>query len=83
MIHFGTNFASSVCTSGIAATSSTVFNIAKNGSNFATLTFAASASSGTFSGSAETFASGDVQTITPTRTDATLANLTGNLAGMS
>lgn len=81
--NFPANFTSSICTSGVAAASNTIFNISKNGTNFATMTFGASMGFGTFSGSAETFASGDVLTITPTRTDATLANLTGNLAGMS
>jgi len=80
---FPANLAGSVCTSSVAATASTTFHIAKNGTNFATMTFAASATSASFSGSAETFVSGDRLTIIPASTDATLSNLTGNLAGMS
>jgi hypothetical protein len=80
---FPANLVGSVCTSGVAATLSTTFNLAKNGSNYGTMVFGASASTATFSGPTETFMAGDILTITPTRTDASLANLTGNLAGVS
>jgi hypothetical protein len=80
---FPANLAGSVCTSGVAATLSTTFNLSKNGSNYATMVFGASASSATFLGPSEMFIAGDILAITPARTDATLANLTGNLAGVS
>jgi hypothetical protein len=74
----------SVCTAGAAATSSTVFNIAKNGSNIGTMTFAAAAANATFSlASPVSFVAGDVLTIIPTSTDATLSNLSGYLYGTS
>lgn len=80
-VSFPANFSGSVCTAGVAATANTVFNIAKNGTNFATMTFAAAGSTATFAGSASSFVAGDTMSITPAATDATLANLTGNLAG--
>ena len=83
--NFPTNLAGSVCSSTVAATASTSFGLQKNGgtASFATMTFAISATTASFSGTAETFAAGDILTITPNRTDATLANLTGNLTGTS
>ncbi|HEV2336235.1 MAG TPA: phage tail protein, partial [Stellaceae bacterium] len=82
-VSFAANFTGSTCTAGTAATLDTIFDIAKNGTNFATLDFAASATTGTFSGSAHSFANGDVLTITPRRTDSSLANLSGVLVGTS
>lgn len=79
--NFPANLAGSVCTCGVTATVSTTLNLAKNGTNFATMIFGISAASAVFSGAAENFGIGDVLTIIPARTDATLANLTGNLAG--
>ena len=74
----------SVCTAGTAATLATIFDIAKNGTNIATMTFAAAASSATFAmASAQNFIAGDVLTIVPRRTDATLANPSGVLVGTS
>jgi hypothetical protein len=55
--------------------------IAKNSSNFGTMAFGIAATSATFSSSAASFAKGDVLTIIPTSTDASLANLTGTLEG--
>ena len=81
--NFPLNLTGSVCTSTVAATTSTTFNIAKNGVNFGTMVFAGAASSATFTGTAESFVPGDIITITPSRTDATLATITGNLAGTS
>jgi hypothetical protein len=80
-VNFPANFAGSTVTAGAAATAATVFDIARNGTNFATLTFAASSASGAFSGPAQSFIAGDVMTIVPRRTDATLADLSGTLAG--
>jgi len=68
-------------TAGTAATAATIFDIAKNGTNFATLTFAAAAATGIFSGPAQPVIAGDVLTVTARRTDTTLANLSGVLAG--
>jgi hypothetical protein len=47
------------------------------------LSFAASGSTAVFAGPAQSFISGDVLTITPRATDATLANISGYLAGTS
>jgi len=80
-VNFPTNFTGSTATAGAAATAATIFDIAKNGTNFATLTFAAAAATGTFSGPAQSVIAGDVLTVTARRTDATLANLSGVLAG--
>lgn len=82
-VSFAANLAGSICTAGVAATASTIFDIAKNGTNFATMTFAASGTTATFAGSAQSFAAGDVLTITPRTTDATLKNLSGVLIGTS
>jgi hypothetical protein len=74
----------SVCTASTAATLATIFDIAKNGTNVGTMTFAAAATNATFAmASPHGFISGDVLTIIPRRTDATLANLSGVLAGTS
>lgn len=74
-------FAGSVVTGAVAATADTVCDIAKNGSNFATLTIAAGHTSASFSGPAQSFASGDVLTVTPRTSDATLTQLSGVLIG--
>ncbi|MGD9613847.1 MAG: phage tail protein [Alphaproteobacteria bacterium] len=81
---FPAGLVGSVCTASAAATALTTFNIGKNGSLVGTMSFAASSTSATFAmASAETFVAGDVLTITPTSTDATLENLSGYLAGSS
>jgi len=80
-VSFPASFTGSTATAGAAATASTILDLAKNGSNFATLTFAAAATSGTFAGPAQSFIAGDVLTMTARTTDATLANLSGVLAG--
>ena len=80
-VGFPANFAGSTATAGTAATVDTIFDIAKNGTDFATQIFTAGSTSGAFSGPAQTFIAGDVLTIVPRRTDATLANLSGLLAG--
>lgn len=71
------NAASSQCSAGIAATGSSVFNIQHNGSTVATATFAASATTCTFSTQASfALASGDtLAIIAPVSVDATLANI--------
>ncbi len=80
---FAANFTGSGCSAGTAATAAQTFDIAKNGTNFATMSFAASATVATFAGTAQSFIAGDVLTITPQATDATLANISGYLAGTS
>ena len=80
-VSFPANFSGSTATAGAAAAATTIFDIARNGSNFATLTFAAAAGTGTFAGPAQSVIAGDVLTITARTTDATLANLSGILAG--
>jgi hypothetical protein len=82
-VSFAVNLAGSSCSAGIAATAAQVFDIAKNGTNYATLSFAAGGSTAVFAGPAQSFISGDVLTITPRATDATLANISGYLAGTS
>lgn len=84
LVNLPSGLTASVCTAGTAATSSTTFNIAKNGTNIGTMNFAATATSATFAmASSHSFIAGDVLTITPTRTDATLADLSGLLVGTS
>jgi len=72
-----TNCAGSLAKAGVAATASTVFTIAQNGSSVATVTFAIAGTTGTFSNQAAiAIATGDVMTITaPGSADATLANV--------
>jgi hypothetical protein len=82
-VSFAVNLAGSSASAGIAATAAQIFDIAKNGTNYATLSFAASGSTAVFAGPAQSFISGDVLTITPRATDATLANISGYLAGTS
>jgi hypothetical protein len=57
-------------------------DIAKNGTNFATISFAPGESQASFAGLAQSFVSGDVLTITPRATDASLAQISGYLAGI-
>lgn len=66
------------------ATGSTTFTLTKNGSSFATVNFAASAASGTWTqASAANFAAGDVLEIDgPGTADATLADVGITLAGI-
>jgi hypothetical protein len=77
------NFAGSVAKSGVAATASTTFNIAKNGTNIGTLIFAAAGSTGTFSvAGGATFVSGDILTVTaPGTPDTALADISATLTG--
>ncbi|MFA5040734.1 MAG: hypothetical protein WC464_03775 [Bdellovibrionales bacterium] len=67
-----------------AATAAASFVISKNGSQFASMTFAASAITATFSASTSTdFAAGDILTvIAPATADDTLANIGFALAGI-
>lgn len=77
------NATGSIATASVAATGSTVFTIKQNGTQIGTITFAASATTGTFSfSSAVTFAAGDLLEIdAPATADATLANIAITLKG--
>lgn len=81
VVHIPAAMVGSGATSRIAATASTTMDIAKNGTNFAALNFAAGSATATFASAAATFTPGDVLTITPTSTDATLTDISGNIAG--
>ena len=69
---------------GEAATATTVFALKKNGVDFGTMQFAASANLATFTGASNTdFAAGDVLTvIAPNPADSTLADIGFSLAGL-
>lgn len=83
---FQDDFAGSRATADTAATASTVFSIKKNGTSIGTITFASSGTTGTFAttgSTVETFAAGDVLSIVaPGSADATLADISFNLAGI-
>lgn len=78
-VTFAANFANSVGKASANATGSTAFDIQKNGASVGTMTFAAGASSATFTssgGAAVDFAAGDVlAVIAPGTPDATLADV--------
>jgi len=58
------------------ATAITTFSIRKNGTQFATMVFAASASVATFTGTATSFVAGDILTVvTPSPADLTLSGV--------
>lgn len=84
-VSFAANFAGSYGVASVAATGSTVFDVTKNGSSIGSITFAAAATTATFTtsgGSAQTLAAGDVLAIiAPATPDATLANVGFALAG--
>lgn len=69
----------------VAATGSSVFSIKKNGTQFATMTFAPSSATGVFACASDTVLhgdSGDVLTIVaPSPRDATLSGVAGTLVG--
>lgn len=78
---FAISMPGSKAVAGTAATASTVLSIKKNGTQFATITFAASGTTGTFACAAQTsFAAGDLLTIVaPASPDATLAEIAWDL----
>lgn len=70
------SYTGSVAKSNISATASTVFTVNKNGTSIGSITFAAAATTGTFSGAGGTFAVSDLLTIVaPASPDSTLANI--------
>ena len=83
-VTFPAGAAASVAKASAAATGSTTFTLSKNGTSFATVNFAASASSGIWTqASAATFAAGDVLEIDgPGTADATLADVGITLSGV-
>lgn len=76
------NLVGSQAVAEIAATASTVFNITKNGAQFATITYDIGSTIGTYAGATETFVPGDkIAIVAPVSPDATLADLSFVLAG--
>lgn len=69
---------------GAAATAETIFSIKKNGSEFGTITFAISGTTGTLAAaSATSFSAGDLLTIVaPADNDASLADVDFQLKGL-
>ena len=84
-ITFPANFSGSYWVAGTAATASTTFTVAVNGTSIGTIVFAASGTVATFTttgGAIQNVAAGAVLTITaPATPDTTLANASGTLAG--
>lgn len=82
-ISFGVDLALSKASAGTAASETTIFNIAKNGTNFGTMTFTTGASTASFVAATLTaFTIGDVLTVTgPASANATLADIGFILAG--
>ncbi len=73
--------AGSRCSAGTPAVTVQIHDVARNGTNFATISFAPGQSQASLAGSAQNFVSGDVLTVTPRATDAALAQISGYLAG--
>lgn len=66
----------------VAPTGTVTFSIKKNGAEFGTATFAASATTATFTGSATTVTASDILTVVaPITQDATMSSITLSLAG--
>jgi hypothetical protein len=71
----------STCSAGTPATTAQAYDVGKNGTNFATISFAPGISQASFAGFPQSFSPGDVLTITPRTADATLADISGYLSG--
>lgn len=81
-IVYGVDMPGSYAKADIVATSSTVFKMQKEGTQFGTITFGVGSKTGTFSGEAKTFSAGEVFVITcPETPDATLAEIGLSIAG--
>lgn len=83
-VDFPVALAGSYSKAGAAADAETVFSVKKNGSEFGTITFAASGTTGTLAAASATiFSAGDVLTIVaPASADATLADVDFQLKGL-
>ena len=83
-VDFAVALAGSYSNAGAAATAETVFSVQKNGSEFGTITYAISGTTGTFAAaSATSFAAGDILTIVgPASADVTLADVDFQLKGL-
>ena len=83
-VKFPAGAASSYAVASVAATGSTVYTFKKNGSSFATTTFAGSGTTGTWTQASDsTFAAGDILEVDgPATADATLANIGLTLYGV-
>jgi len=77
MTEFPVNLSGSQCLANTAATASTVFSLKKNGTEFATITFAIAGTVATFvAASATTLSPGDyISLVAPATADATLADI--------
>lgn len=84
-VTFPANFAGSYFTASVNATSTTVFDVQKNGSTIGSISIAAGGTVATFTttgGTSKSFAAGDVmQILAPASPDATLADAGFALAG--
>jgi hypothetical protein len=81
-VSFPANFTNSYAKCVVAPTASTVLTILKNGISVGTLTFAASATTGTFATSALSFSAADLMIIqAPASVDATFADFACMLTG--
>lgn len=75
-VTWATDMSPSQSKAGTAATASTVFDVKKNGSNIATVTYGISGATGTYSGASGSAAQSDVISIHgPASADATLADI--------
>ncbi len=83
-VRFPASMAGSQGSAAVTASATSVFSIKKNGTEFATMQFAASANTATFTAASATdFAAGDILTIVaPNPADSTLADLGFSLAGL-
>jgi hypothetical protein len=80
-LSFLADLAGSACSAGTPAAAVQIHDVARNGTNFATISFAPGESQASFAGLPQSFVSGDVLTITPRATDAGLAQISGYLTG--
>lgn len=80
---FLAGLADSIARAEVAATSSAVFSLTKNGAQFATLTFGAASATGVFACASDAaFARADIlRMIAPNPRDATLSGVAGTLVG--
>lgn len=82
-VRFPASMSGSYGVANTAATATTTFTIAKNGTGFGTMVFAGSAATATFTGTQTDFAAGDVLTlVAPASADATLADIGFAFAGL-